>query len=508
MSDVRSRRLALIAMVALVAGCSGGAGPAAAPPAPARSSAPQPSSAHKVTVSIEFTTGAPSSKAAVRSRGRRRPDYISPATLGAVVTATSTDQPANDATYGYDISLNNPNCSNDALGGTVTCTLSIPLAIDTYSIELATYDQDDSGLPGALGTELSTDTESETVSATPTADVFIFDPHAFVAGFAFYYFPQSSEGSESVAHRVATVRRPQALESPVAAVIQGAEGGFSTSFTNYAAALDRDGYAIDTYPGVTTFANGTFTVNVAEPGDTTGCTAAAPCTYVVNSLGTSYGPEVPAPTPSPATIPQPVPSDEVLSIDYSGGGSYGAGVVNWPTPMPSTSPSVAPTGSRPYSADISVPDPSGGAIAPYIVPHTYVAPLFAYASMGAGTPFVGPATDSENVYVWAAQSLIPSGASSDGSSYSATFSSGTGACTDGSGDTVADVVGSSYYAGYGTVFTIETTEYEGRGAPVQCTLTVGDGVGDTENVSIPVATSDVIPTNPRHSAALHPRAGR
>jgi hypothetical protein len=513
MSDVRSRRLALISMVALVAGCSGGGGPAAAPPAPARSSPAQPSSAHKVTVSIEFTTGAPSGKGALRSRGRRRPDYISPATLGAVVTATSTDQPANDATYGYDISLNDPNCTNNALGGTVTCTLSIPLAIDTYTVELDTYDQDDSGPPADLGTELSTDTESEAVTATPTADVFTFDPHAFVAGFAFYFFPQSSEGEVRVPPR-ATVRRPQALESPVGAITQGATGGATASYFNDAAALDRDGYAIDTYPGVTTFANGIFSVNVAEPGDTTGCAAATPCMSVVNALGTSYGPEVPAPTPSPATIPLPVPSDEGLTMQYSGGGSYGAGVVDWPTPVPSTSPSpVAPTGTQPYFADISLPDPSGGTIAPYLVPHTYVAPLFAYASMGAGTPFVGPAT-GENVYVWAAQALIPSGAASDGSSYVASFSDSpsTTSCLAGQEDW-ATIAGQTYYPGYGTVFTIETFENPGSGT-VDCTLIVGDGVGDTQTVTIPVATFDIEakPANrgqvTRHPAALQPGAGR
>jgi hypothetical protein len=481
MRNATTRVLALVACTAF-AGCSGGGGssPHSALPSTGATQPPSSTSAKKATVSIVFTAPTKTKGARVKSAGKHL-DYISPATLGAVITATSTSTPANDATFGFDLSSNNPSCVYQPEGGATNCTITFPLALDSYSIEIDTYDADDAGLPANLGTELSTQMLSETVSASATANIFTFNPSPFVAGFclsagtlgesedndcgededaAVRHGASARNAAAIVRHGATSSRHGAALQSPAPGFVAGGEGGFSETEAVVAQALDRDGYAIYSYPGLAPFVNGTFTVSSTFFGDQTGCSPAQPCGTAANSNGT------------PATVSM-ADDTENLTVSYSGGGGPGAGIESWTT-------GNSPTGQAPFYADFSLPDPSSGAVTPYTVPHNYVAPLFGYSTDGNGNP--ATTSDGSNLYVWAAQALIPTFANPDGSGYAASFS-GSSTCVDTNSNAVMEVAGSTYYAGYGAVFTVAVTP----DVETSCPLTLTDGVGDAVTVTLTAA---------------------
>jgi hypothetical protein len=483
MRKAATRILALVACSAF-AGCSGGGGssPSSSLPSSGTSAPPSTTSAKKATVSIVFTAPTTTKGARAKSAGKHL-DYISPATLGAVIAATSASTPANDATFGFDLSTNNPNCVYQPEGGATNCTITFPLALDTYSIEIDTYDANDAGLPADLGTELSTQTLSETVSASATANTFTFDPSAFVEGFCLQPGTlggdednNCGEGPEAVArhgasarHGVTSSRRAPLQEGPEtqAGFVVGAEAGFTSSEAVVAEALDRDGYAIYSYPGLAPFVNGTFTVNSTFFGDQTGCSPAEPCGSAANSNGT------------PATISMPDDSEN-LTIHYSGGGGPGGGIETWTN-------GNSPTGQVPFYADFSIPDPSNGAVTPYTVPHTYVAPLFGYSTDGNGNQTTTTGSGGGTLYEWAGQGLIPTGANPDGSSYGASFSGGGTDCEDSNGMVVMSVSGSTYYAGYGAVFTVVVTP----DLQTSCSLVLTDSIGSvTETLTAPATSGE------------------
>ena len=253
MRNVRS--LSLLALAALGVACSGGSVNPGGPSLPRQTAAPAPASGHRAEVTLKLTIPARSKSASVSRGGARRPAYISPATLGAILTATSTTGiTADDESYGYNLSTSGV-CTGDS---PIVCTLSFPLFADTYSITVKAYDANEDGVsPGAgspsapAGNELSVDTETETVVLG--ADNFFtnFLLHAVVNAFTVL-------GSTNF----------------------GATGG--TPFpsplpTAQFAALDADSFNVDAHGNATTYANGPFTASVTQMGDTAGC-ATTPAT--------------------------------------------------------------------------------------------------------------------------------------------------------------------------------------------------------------------------------------
>ncbi len=469
-----------IGCAVFISACSGGG---SAPPAisAAASSAPvAPAAAKKYTVTIALANVGTATSSSIRATKSR--DYISPATGGVVVTATSTttaNQAANDGTFGFDLNAGNPNCVSNATSGSLDCSIAFALAADTYTISLTAYDQTEATLPVSAGTALANDTETITVSPNSAADVFSFTPKAYVAGFSTGGATKIRGGPGDRPVSRATVRR-DALESASAGLRIGASGGFGTLIPEVFHALDRDGYLIDQYPGQASFENGTFYPIVTEFGDGSGCTSSAPCSHVINSVGTTY--PAYATTTQPAAIAQATSAPESLTFAYSGGGSVGGGIKTWKS-------GAAPTGQIPYYADFSVPDPSGGTVSPYVVPHLYIVPLFAYATDGAGHQIATTSDTNSTVYVWAAQALTPGGTSPSGGNYYAYFDASHNAtCVDAAGATVMSLGSPTFYAGYGDVFPISVTPDD----DATCTLDTFDGAGDMAQAVFSVPEAPIV----------------
>lgn len=430
MRNVRS--LSLLALVALGVACSGGGSstPSGAP-APKVPGTPAPASGHRATVTLKLTIPARSRNARVSRAGERRPAYISPATLGAILTATSTSgNAADDESYGYDLSTAGVCTGGD--GSPLVCTLSFPLYADTYSINVKAYDANEDGVsPGAgspaapAGNELSVDTESETVVLGDNNFFTNFLLHAVVN--AFTVLGRANFG--------ATGGTPFPSPLPTAQF----------------AALDADSFNVDAYGNTTTYANGPFTASVTQLGDTTNCATA--CVAGTNDKGNTGA--------STATVDQA--SDELFTISYTGGGGPGSGVKSW-------TPGTAPSGQPPYSGSVVVTGPHGSGSAT-------VLPLFSW-------PLSLTITNGAVNYVWAAQAAPPTGANPSTGSYTAYFGTpGTTTCMSNF-QTVATVGAGTYYPGYGEVFPVTP------GVNGPCTLTLSDGgtPADTVNVSMTVGT--------------------
>jgi len=425
MRNVRS--LSLIALAAFVTACSGGgSSPSATAPVTKQlgpTSAPASGKRAAATLRLVIPKGSKAAKALRRAASaRRQPNYISPASAGAILTATSTTNGADDETYGYDLSTSG-NCAFEGDDDTIVCTLSFPLYAGTYSINVKVYDQNEDGVsPGAgspaspAGNELSVDTESETVVLGDDNAFTNFLLHAVVASF-----------------------------TTTGAQYTGATGG--TALTNaapaqYFNALDADGYNVDNFGNATTYANGPLAVTETELGDTTGCESA--CTTATNSHGTS-------PSGAPAAID--ALADLTLTLGYTGFGGPGAGV------KASIGGAAPASGSQgPYEGEITAVAPGGGAASA----GTFVVPLFA-------SPTTVGITDNAVHYLWAAQAAPPTGASS--SSYSATTTTCAGIATIGTG---------TYHAGYGEVYPITPI------ANGSCTVTLSDGATPADTVNVPV----------------------
>jgi hypothetical protein len=444
MRNVRS--FSLTALAAFVTACSGGgASPGGSPPVvkqPVPTSAPASGKRAAATLRLVIPKGSKTAKALRRAASaKRQPKYISPGSAGAILTATSSANSADDETYGYDLSASN--CAFEGDDETIVCTLSFPLYADTYSINVKVYDQNEDGVTGGAGSpaspagnELSVDTENETVVIGAENAFTNFLLHAIVASFV-----------------------------TTGAQYTGAVGGTALSNpqpSQYFVALDADGYNVDNFGNATTYANAPLAVTETDLGDTTACESA--CTIATNSHGTS-------PSSSPAAID--ALADLTLTLAYTGGGGPGAGV------KASTGGAAPAPGSQgPYEGKVTAVAPAGGAASA----STYVVPLFAYpASLGI--------TDNAVHYLWAAQAAPPTGASS--SSYTATTTTCAGIATIGTG---------SYHAGYGEVYPI-TPVADGS---CTITLSDSATPADTVSVPVTVGTPGSSITIPCPQATFAP----
>jgi len=428
------RSLAMLTLGSLLASCSGGgsSGPGSTG-LPGGSTGPGAGSTSgsraKATLRLTIPVYTPSARKR-RTATVRRPAYISPSTLGAILTATSTTTAADNASYGYDLSTAGVCTGGD--GTPIVCTLSFPLFAGTYSIHVAAYDHNEDGTTAGAGSPaapagnvLSQDTETETVVLGANNQFTNFLLHAVVASFA------------------------TAAPQPI-----GATGGSplpSPTPVRYFNALDADGNNVDAYGNATTYANGPFAVNVQDLGDISGC--ANPCTTATNTHGTS-------PSGTPATID--ALADLMLAIAYDGGGGPGAGVKNW------RHGGAPPTGQGPYEGRVTAAGPT-----PATSASINVVPLFAYPTSLAITNGIG--------YVWAAQAAPPVGANANTGSYSAYFTTpGTSMCTATGGQPIATLGSGTYYPGYGEVFPVTA------GVNGTCTLTLSDGGSPADTVSVAV----------------------
>ena len=344
------RSIPLVLATALATGCGGGGGTTPAAPSSSHGAAPIAPTGAQISAKLTLTIPA-GKKSAARThrgapdRGTRGRSYVSEASLGAVVTATSTSHTFDNENYGFDLSASG--VCDDPESGPETCTLSIPLYADSYSITIALYDQNESGKAATpAGNLLSIDTEPETIAlgANNTLSNFLLHPQVD-------YF---SEGGST----------PQLQTF-------GAVGGTASSGISYAfVAQDADNFDVDFTGNPATYHNGPLPANAADVGDTTGCTP--PCFHATNDVGTSPG-------GTPATISQA--SDETFTLAYTGGGGPGTGVKN-------SVGGAQPTGQRPYAGTVTAVAADGSSVAE-------IAPLFAYpASLSLG---------STTAYVWAAQ---------------------------------------------------------------------------------------------------------
>jgi hypothetical protein len=408
------RSVVVVAAAILGAGCSGGGSPAAPVQHLAPSAAPVAAQGTRATATLHFTIPAKAATGAharVRAGSRSR-DYISPGTLGAIVTATSTDNSANDVVLGLGVGTD---ISCTPIDGGSSCAVLFPLYADTYTLHVALYDTSEDGHANVpVGNLLSSDTESETIVLGALNEITNILLHPQVA-------------SVSLGGTIGTV------------------GGVATKPVVTVTALDSAGYGVDSYANPASYANGPFSVSVADLGDTTGCAGA--CIGASNDVGAA-----------PTTISQA--ADASLSLSYSGGGGPGTAVAAY---VPNQ---IVLTGTRPYAGALTV---SGGGITPVT---TQLLPLFAYPRSLDIT--------ASTAFVWAAQYAVPPGAAAGGS-YAAYFSTpGSSTCSTPSGQVIAGVGTLTYFPGYGAVFPIHA------GVPGTCTLTLSDGGVPADTVTVPI----------------------
>ena len=522
------KSLAIVAVASFVTACGGGGGSSSITPGAPKIGSPTQSHAKMAMVTVKFVKPAAKSKRAPTRHGKHR-NYVSPVTEGASVNAVSSSgTTANDAAYYYDLSSS---CSATG-GGTTsdTCSITFPLAPDSYAITVSAYDTPQTALTYPAGNELSTDTESYTVAAN-TTNQFNFYLLALVQGF--YVAPAVGDTRDThyfgangmaLAALNATVDGRHRSETVMPSATPTASASPKAAGTAVYEALDPDGYPIDQYGGLygwalagpTPSASNSpvpFVLVASDNGDNTGCsTLPTGCFVAVNDQATA----VPAPSPSaspsgapiyfpngggaapfPSSSPSSAASDETFTFTYYGGGGPGVGVETW------TVAGGVPTGSgNPYYGTGTIPAVAGSAFTgTYTTPFVYLVPLYAYVTDGNGNA-AGGSTNANPFYVWAAQYAPPDGQSLDGSAYTVSVDSPS-TCEDANAQPLATVASTgTYVPGYGKVFEVTIN---GNGSTGSCLLDIQDGVDKvqytafigTPNTSVAIPAPSSSPTNPQ-----------